>query len=55
VYYFFPQESQIWLVTVYRKGEVTDLTPSEKRLLKAASDAENRERAKRRVSRRRSR
>ena len=53
IYYLFLQDSLIWLVTLYGKDEAADLTPSEKRLLKAAADEEKRQRAKRPLLRRR--
>jgi predicted membrane GTPase involved in stress response len=52
IYYLFLQDSLIWLVTLYGKDEAADLTPSEKRLLKAAADEEKRQRAKRPLLRR---
>lgn len=50
VYYHFPAEHQIWLLSVYGKDEAADLTATEKKTLKAAIDAEcgAREAAKRR-------
>jgi hypothetical protein len=47
VYYLFLHESQIWFVTLYGKDQAADLTASEKRLLKAAVEAEKRQRARR--------
>lgn len=55
VYYLFVQESLIWLFTLYGKAEAADLTPSEKRLLKAAADEEKRRRAERPLPRMRRR
>lgn len=52
IYYYFATESRIWLVTLYGKGEVADLSPNEKRKLKAAIDEEGRRRAERRAVRR---
>ncbi len=52
IYYLFLQDSLIWFVTLYGKDEAADLTPSEKRLLKAAADEEKRQRAKRPLLRR---
>jgi hypothetical protein len=46
IYYHFVEDAQIWLVTLYGKDEVEDLTPAEKRALKAAIDAECRARAR---------
>jgi hypothetical protein len=48
VYYLFLQENLIWLVTLYGKGEAADLTPAERRLLKAAAEREKGQRAARR-------
>jgi hypothetical protein len=31
IYYYFPGERQIWLITLYGKNEASDLTPKEKR------------------------
>lgn len=44
IYYYFEEEQQIWLMTVYGKDEAADLTPTEKKSLKAAIDAECRAR-----------
>jgi hypothetical protein len=44
IYYYFPDDAQLWLMTLYGKDEVRDLTPAEKRALKAAIDAERRAR-----------
>ncbi len=52
VYYYFIADSQIWFMTLYDKDEVEDLSPSEKRLLKAAIAQESRQRARRRGTRR---
>jgi hypothetical protein len=52
IYYYFEQDMQIWLLTLYGKDEAADLTPKEKRLLKAAIDEETRQRAGRRTFRR---
>ena len=51
IYYVFDRDEQIWLVTLYGKGEVTDLSPDEKRSLKAAIGEEARQRAARRAPR----
>jgi hypothetical protein len=40
VYYHFKADQQIWLMTIYDKNEAADLTPKEKRTLRAAVDAE---------------
>ncbi len=48
IYYHFPDAAQIWLMTLYGKDELKDLTAAEKRTLKAAIDAEREARAGRR-------
>lgn len=40
IYYYFEDEQQIWLMTLYGKDEAADLTTAEKKTLKAAMDAE---------------
>lgn len=55
IYYHFPSESQIWLMTVYDKNEAADLTPAEKKGLKIAMEEELTARAARRAARGRSR
>jgi hypothetical protein len=57
IYYYFPGEQQIWLITLYDKNEASDLTPKERQALKSASEIELRARqaaklAKQRKSRR---
>jgi len=47
IYYWFDGQSQIWLVTVYDKNEADDLTPEQRKMLKAAIDAEKKSRARR--------
>ena len=47
LYLYLPGESEIWFFTLYRKGEVNDLTPREKALLKKAVDEELAQRQKR--------
>lgn len=44
IYYYFEEEQQIWLMTLYGKDEAADLTTAEKKTLKAAMDAEYRAR-----------
>src|SRR5262250_2991676 len=44
IYYYFPGEQQIWLVTLYDKNEASDLTPKEKQALKSAIETELRAR-----------
>ena len=52
IYFYLSGDAQIWLITLYAKGEVADLSPSEKRALKAALDVELAQRAARRRPRR---
>ena len=57
IYYYFPGEQQIWLITLYGKNEASDLTPKERQALKNAIESELRARqaaklAKQRKSRR---
>jgi hypothetical protein len=40
VYYYFAAGQQIWLMTLYGKDEAADLTPKEKKALKAAIEGE---------------
>jgi len=40
IYYYFATEHQIWLMTLYGKNEAADLTPREKKGLKAAIEGE---------------
>ena len=49
VYYYFPPERQIWLMTMYDKSEAADLTPEQKKSLKAAIAAELNARAAKRA------
>lgn len=51
IYYYFLADSQIWLMTVYDKDSMADLSPAEKRVLKSAVERETRERATRRAER----
>jgi hypothetical protein len=52
IYFYFPAERQIWLMTLYGKDEAADLSAQEKRALKAAIEAELRARAAKRAARR---
>ena len=52
IYYHLMADAQIWLMTVYDKDEAEDLSPGERRLLKAAVETELAQRA---APRRRSR
>ena len=40
IYYHFPRDHQVWLMTLFDKDEASDLTPKEKQALKAAVEAE---------------
>jgi hypothetical protein len=44
IYYYFPGERQIWLITLYDKDEASDLTPKERQALKSAIEIELRAR-----------
>jgi hypothetical protein len=52
IYYYFQADSQIWLLTVYDKDAMSDLTPTEKRILKSAIEKEAQTRANRKAQRR---
>jgi hypothetical protein len=47
IYYYFASDGQVWLITIYDKDEIQDLSPAEKRTLKAAIEAETRRRSRR--------
>jgi mRNA-degrading endonuclease RelE of RelBE toxin-antitoxin system len=53
IYYFLPEEHQVWLFTLYGKNEADDLTPAEKAQLRGAIEAERKAREGRRAGRRR--
>jgi hypothetical protein len=40
IYYYFPGDQQIWLITLYDKNEASDLTPKERQALKNAIESE---------------
>jgi hypothetical protein len=40
IYFHFAADHQIWLMTLYAKNEAADLTPGEKKALKAAVEGE---------------
>jgi mRNA-degrading endonuclease RelE of RelBE toxin-antitoxin system len=48
IYYYFLTDQQIWLMTLYDKDEASDLTPAQKKMVRAALDAELRAREKKR-------
>jgi hypothetical protein len=50
IYYHFPSDHQIWLMTLYDKSEAADLTAKEKKALKAAVESELQARAAKRAS-----
>ena len=52
IYYHFPADSQIWFLTIYDKNKMKDLTPAEKRILKAAIQKETQARTARKTQRR---
>ncbi len=52
IYFYFESDQQIWLMTLYGKDEASDLTPKEKKVLKAAINLEVRARAEKRAARR---
>jgi len=52
IYYHFEIARQIWLITLYGKNEASDLSPAEKKALKAAIENETRHRAERRSKQR---
>lgn len=48
IYYHLVKDGQIWLLTLYDKGEMVDLSARERRLLKTAIEDEVRQRLQRR-------
>ena len=44
IYYFWDEFSQLYLMTVYRKNEMSDLRPEHRRALKAMIETEKRAR-----------
>ena len=50
IYYHFKSDHRIWLMTLYDKGEASDLTASEKKALKAAIENELEARSVRRTA-----
>jgi hypothetical protein len=50
IYFYFPSDHQIWLMTLYDKSEAADLTAKEKKALKAAMESELETREIRRMS-----
>jgi hypothetical protein len=52
IYFYFASASQIWLTTLYGKDEASDLSPKEKKALRAAVQLELQSRAESRPVRR---
>lgn len=46
IYFYLVKDRQIWLLTLYDKDKVTDLSAREKRLLKAMIDEEMEQRSR---------
>lgn len=44
IYFYFPSEGQIWLMTLYDRNEASDLTAKQKQILKTALEEELRAR-----------
>ena len=51
IYYYFPSDHQIWLMTLYNKDEASDLTAQQKKALKVAIETELAARAAKRRAR----
>jgi hypothetical protein len=49
IYYHFVSDHQIWLMTLYDKGEASDLTANEKKVLKSSIESELEARAAKRA------
>lgn len=49
IYFYFPEEKQVWLMTIYGKDEADDLTWEQKRMLKAAIEEEKKTRSTRKT------
>jgi mRNA-degrading endonuclease RelE of RelBE toxin-antitoxin system len=52
IYYYFAADQQIWLMTLYGKNEMSDLSPAEKKALKVSIETETARRTKRLPSQR---
>ncbi|MFZ0283994.1 MAG: hypothetical protein WAL32_02085 [Terriglobales bacterium] len=46
IYYWFDRLDQIWMMTIYDKNEAADLTPEQRKALKAAIGAERKMRTR---------
>lgn len=53
IYYYFPGQQQIWLMTLYDKDEASDLTPKQRQGLKDAIEIELRARQAAKVAKQR--
>jgi len=51
IYYYFQTEQQIWLMTLYGKNEMDDLSPNEKKALRQAVESELAQRKVKRTTR----
>ena len=51
IYYHFPSDRQIWLMTLYAKDEASDLTSQQKKALKVSIETELAARAAKRATR----
>lgn len=52
IYFHFPNEVQLWLMTIYDKNEIDDLSTAQKKMLKQQIDIEKEARLKYRRVRR---
>ncbi len=52
IYYYFPDDKQIWLLTIYGKDEADDLTTDQRRMLKTAIEDEKRARVLKQLGKR---
>jgi hypothetical protein len=48
IYFHFVEDAQVWLMAIYGKDELEDLTAAQKRALKAAIEVERQQRASQR-------
>jgi|SRR5580698_634891 mRNA-degrading endonuclease RelE of RelBE toxin-antitoxin system len=46
IYYWFDNNDQIWMMTIYDKNEASDLAPDQRKALKAAIEAEKKMRVR---------
>jgi hypothetical protein len=52
IYFFLPEDDQVWLFTLYGKDEAADLTPTQKAHLRTAIEMERKSRQARRSAQR---